>query len=247
MPRHSPRTPTVARRAARSLLGAPLLLIGALVLTACTGYTAGSGNAEAEAQSALLHAIDRDDAQAVTAALKGGAELERKGENGATPLVAATKLNNSRAAIALLEAGADPNAKDNIQDSAFLYAGAEGQDNILESTLKHGADVKSVNRYGGTALIPAAEHAHVSTIRILLKAGVPVDHVNQLGWTALLEAIVLGDGGQDHITTVRLLLEGGADPAKADGDGATPRQLAQRAGQTEIVKLLDRALRAKPR
>lgn len=204
-----------------------------------------TGQSNPTAQSALLRAISDDDANAVRAALKDGAALEHRGGNGATPLVAATKLNKASAATALLEAGADPNAKDNLQDSAFLYAGAEGLDTILRATLRHGADVKSTNRYGGTALIPASEHAHVSTVRILLKAGVPVDHVNRLGWTALLEAIVLGNGDQDHVTTVRLLLEAGADPAKADGDGATPRELAQRAGQTRVVELLDRALEAK--
>ncbi|RKW70111.1 ankyrin repeat domain-containing protein [Galactobacter caseinivorans] len=232
------------------LLSAPLLLLGALAMTACTVEAGGTGSAASPgtsnlaAQEKLTRAIELDDAAAVRAALKEGAGLESKGEKGATPLVAATKANKSRAAVALLEAGADPDAKDELQDSAFLYAGAEGLDTILEATLKHGADVKSTNRYGGTALIPASEHAHVSTVRILLKAGVPVDHVNQLGWTALLEAIVLGDGDADHVTTVRLLLEAGADPAKADADGATPRQLAQRAGQTRVVELLDRALRA---
>lgn len=45
-----------------------------------------------------------------------------------------------------------------------------------------------------------------------------MNHLNNLGWTALLEAIVLGDRGQDHVTIVGLLLDAGADPAIPDGN-----------------------------
>jgi ankyrin repeat protein len=65
--------------------------------------------------------------------------------------------------------------------------------------------------------------------------------VNDLGWTAMLEAIVLGDGSDDHVETIRLLLEAGADPSIADGNGALPRELAEQAGYDEIVALIDAA------
>ena len=41
----------------------------------------------------------------------------------------------------------------------------------------------------------------------LIEAGAPLDHINNLGWTALIEAVVLGDGGPDHVRTARLLVE----------------------------------------
>ena len=59
----------------------------------------------------------------------------------------------------------------------------------------------------------------VSTVKILIDAGVPVNHINNLQWTALHEAIVLGTGSPDHVETVRLLIEGGADVTIADGSG----------------------------
>ena len=141
-------------------------------------------------------------------------------------------------ALALFQAGADVNAKDAMQDSAYLYAGARGLDEILAMTLAHGADLRSTNRYGGTALIPAAERGHVATVRTLLRAGVAVDHVNRLHWTALLEAILLGDGGARHVQIVQLLLEAGADPELADGDGVTPLAHARQRGYTGIETLL---------
>lgn len=194
-----------------------------------------------EATDRLWRAVDAGDPAAVERALEDGADLERRGAEGRTPLVAATKGNRVRIARLLLDAGADPNAKDDLQDSAFLYAGAEGLDEILRLTLEHGADVRSTNRYGGTALIPASEHAHVETVRILLRAGVPVNHVNNLDWTALHEAIVLGNGSEDHVTVVRLLLRNGADPSIRDGDGVLPRDLAANRGYQAIVDEIDAA------
>lgn len=196
----------------------------------------------ATATANLAAAVNAKDLAGVKQAIADGADLEVRGEGGATPLVAATKAQATEIALALLDAGADPNAKDNIQDSAYLYAGAEGLNDILRATLKNGADVKSTNRFNGTALIPASEHGYTQTVKILLDAGVPVNHVNNLNWTALLEAIVLGTGGPDHIETVRLLIEGGADVTIPDGYGVSPRELAAARGYAEIVALIDGAL-----
>ena len=204
-----------------------LLCLLAMVIPACS---AAVGSADAR----LRDAAARGDAEAVRGALEDGADLEARDDQGRTPLLIATHGNNVDAARELIEAGADVNAKDAMQDSAYLYAGARGLDEILAMTLAHGADLRSTNRYGGTALIPAAERGHVATVRTLLRAGVAVGHVNRLHWTALLEAILLGDGGARHVQIVQLLLEAGADPELADGDGVTPLAHARKRGYTEI-------------
>ena len=143
----------------------------------------------------------------------------------------------------LIEAGADVNAKDDISDSPYLNAGAEGPLAILRMTLAHGADLASVNRYGGTALTPAAHHGHVDIVRELLTTAIDIDHVNEPGWTALLEAIILGDGGPAHTEIVRLLLDAGADPTIADGDGVTPLEHATDRGYAEIERMITEALK----
>lgn len=217
-------------------------LIAALtmgVLAACSPASEKSG-ADA-ATRALWSAVDAGDVDAVARAIADGADIESRGANDATAVIAATKNDDAEVARVLIDAGADVNAKDGIQDSAFLYAGAEGLDEILTMTIEAGADAASINRYGGTALIPASEHGHVSTIRILLAAGVPVDHVNTLGWTAMHEAIVLGDGGPNQVEAVRLLLDAGADPSITENAGLTARQLAQQQGYDDIVAVIDAA------
>ena len=76
---------------------------------------------------------------------------------------------------------------------------------------------------------------------ILKRPRIPVDHVNNLGWTALIEAIILGRGGPDHQAIVRLLLDYGADPNIADGQGRSPLALARERGYLEIVTMLEAA------
>ncbi|MGW5752896.1 ankyrin repeat domain-containing protein [Nocardia rhamnosiphila] len=186
----------------------------------------------------LMWAAAHNDAGQVHELLANGADLETRGEQGRTPLVAATKNRATAAARALVEAGADVDAKDDLQDSAYLYAGAEGIDDILELTLTHGADLRSVNRYGGTALIPAAEHGHITTVRRLIEAGVEVDHINNSGWTALHEAIVYGDGSSRYQQVVTALLAAGADPSIPDSAGRTALDNARRLGQSAIVQIL---------
>ncbi|MDV3516519.1 ankyrin repeat domain-containing protein [Stenotrophomonas sp. C1657] len=225
---HHPRS----RQRRSALARMVLLCLLAMVIPACMA----TSRSDADAQ--LRDAASRGDARAVRKALDAGADLEARDGQGRTALLLATHGNSVDAARELIEAGADVNAKDAMQDSAYLYAGARGLDEILALTLAHGADLRSTNRYGGTALIPAAERGHVATVRTLLRAGVAVDHVNRLHWTALLEAILLGDGGPRQVQIVQLLLDAGANPELADGDGVTPLAHAKQRGYTNIETLL---------
>ena len=92
--------------------------------------------------------------------------------------------------------------------------------------------------YDGTALIAAAHLGHQDVVRRLIAGGAPLDHVNNLGWTALIEAVILGDGGPDHIETVRALVKAGAVGSIADRDGVTPLQHAEARGYDRIAAIL---------
>lgn len=94
------------------------------VLAACSPASGKSSGAGADAATETLwSAVDAGDPEAAQRAIDDGADLESRGPNDATPVIAATKNNDARVARVLIDAGADVNAKDGIQDSAFLYAG----------------------------------------------------------------------------------------------------------------------------
>ena len=135
-------------------------------------------------------------------------------------------------------------AKDETEQSAFLIATSEGYPGLLELTLRHGADVNSKDSFDGTGLIRAAERGHAAVVGRLVRAGVSLDHVNELGWTALHEAIILGDGSQRYLDTVRVLVGAGADVRLPSArDGITPMQHATSKGHDAIADLLQRASR----
>ena len=205
---------------------------------------AGATGATRGDDLALITASSRGDVDEVKSLLERGADVHaRDGTGGTTPLIAAAYENNVEVARVLIEAGADVNVKDETQQSAYLISTSEVGDDprLLDLTLANGADVRSLDSYNGTGLIRAAERGYVRIIQRLLETDIDVDHVNNLGWTALLEAIILGDCGQNHTEVVRLLVEAGADVNLADSAGVTPLQHARQQGCTEIANILENA------
>ncbi|MFI6938171.1 ankyrin repeat domain-containing protein [Streptomyces sp. NPDC050418] len=186
-----------------------------------------------------MAAAGKGDADAVRKAVDAGAELEATDDRGRTPLILAVTGDHVEAAEILVKAGADPDRQDDQEDSAWLVTGVTGSAEMARVLIPADPDYTLENRYGGTSLIPAGEHGHADYVREVLKStDMKVDHVNDLGWTALLEAVILGDGGEDHQEVVELLLDAGADPELADRDGVTPLEHAEDKGQDEIADLL---------
>jgi len=196
----------------------------------------------ADAGQRLLAAAAAGDDAALQAALADGADVDSRDAEGTPATMLAVRGHHTPTLRALLDAGADVDAQDGNLDNPLLFAGREGYLDIVRVANEAGADPTITNRYGGVAHIPASERGHVEVVRYLLnETDIDVDHVNRLGWTALLEAILLSDGGPRHQEIVRLLLEAGADPDLADGEGVRPLAHARDRGQTAIVRLLEAA------
>jgi len=199
----------------------------------------GAATADA-AETLLLEAALRGDADAVAQQIAAGAALEARDGAGRTALLLATRADRADIAALLIEAGADVNAKDATKDTPFLYAGAEGRNAILRAILATGrANLADTNRYGGTALIPAAHHGHPETVRMLLGTAIDIDHVNDLGWTALLEAVILGNGGPVYLEIVGLLVDAGARDIP-DSEGVTALRHAERRGFSALADRIRR-------
>lgn len=189
--------------------------------------------------SGLHRAAYDNDIDTIKALIAEGVDLDARDRVGRTAAHVAAFASNDAALTALAEAGADMNALE-IQDYDIVTIAAVANDPELVSLairLGNRADLIT-SPYEGTALIAAAHLGHHEVVRRLIAGGAPLDHVNNLGWTALMEAVILGDGGPDHVATVKALLDAGADPEITDRNGASPLHHATARGYIDIADLL---------
>ena len=184
--------------------------------------------AEIAGYDGLHWAAQVGDIPAIRQLVGQGADVNAQDAGGRTPAHVAAFASNDDALMALAAAGADMNAlEDGVYDVLTIAAVANDPRMVsLALDLGNRPDlITSV--YDGTALIAAAHLGHHEVVRRLIEGGAPLDHVNNLGWTALIEAVILGDGGPDHVRTIQYLVEGGANLSIPDRDGVTALQHAQ--------------------
>jgi ankyrin repeat protein len=202
------------------------VLVGAILSGAASAQT-GPGASEVAAYDGLLAAAATGDVAKIGALIAAGANPDVRDGFGRTPLMVTAFRHDVDAARALLAAGADVDALERQRYDALTIAAVEDDLAMVELLIAGGANTgQTTSPYDGTALIASAHLGHVAVVEALIAGGAPLDHVNNLNWTALIEAIVLGDGGPDHLAIVRALLDAGADPNLADGAGARPLLLA---------------------
>lgn len=169
-----------------------------------------------------------------------GADLNARDSSGRTPAHVAAFGSHDDVIAALAEGGADMNALENRVYDVVTIAAVADDPELVSLAMTLGNSPKLITSvYDGTALIAAAHLGHHEVVARLVKGGAPLDHVNNLGWTALIEAVILGDGGPNHIKTVQILVDAGADKSIADRNGVTPLQLAKARGYAEMVQLLE--------
>jgi uncharacterized protein len=234
-------TPHRIRVPLQQMLLAAACAVGVLGATPAQAQT-GPTPAEAAKYQGLHAAAHKGDVAQIQKLAAARADLNARDTNGRTPLHVATFAKQREAIRALVKAGADINLLENDRYDGVTIASVADDEETLRVLLSLGASAKQVtSRYDGTALIAAAHLGHDGVVRQLIAAGAPLDHVNNLHWTAVIEAIVLGDGGPRHQSTLKALIDARANLQLADRSGKTPLQLARARGYTEMIKALEAA------
>lgn len=215
-----------------------LILLSLLFASGALAQTPPSA-AQIERYQGLHKAAHENNLKHITQLAQAGADLNARDGYGRTPAHVAAFASHDEALEALAKAGADMNALEKGKYDVVTIAAVRNDPELLSLAVELGnrADL-TTSIYDGTALIAAAHLGHHEVVRRLIKAGAPLDHVNNLGWTALIEAVILGDGGTDHIATVKALVDAGANVNIADRDGVTPLAHAERRGYTRMVELI---------
>ena len=219
------------------------LLIAALLLgCAQAGAQTPPSQAELRVYAGLHAAAAKGDVGEIERLAAAGEKLDVQDARSRTPLHVAVFGGQHAAARALVRLGANPNALEADRYDIVTIAAVQNDVEMLKLALAGGGRAGNItSRYDGTALIAAAHLGHLEVVRVLIAAKAPLDHVNNLSWTALMESIVLGNGGRNHIDTLKALMDAGANINIPDRAGVTPLAHARSRGYAEMVKILEAA------
>ena len=143
-----------------------------------------------------------------------GADVNSRGESGATALMLAATQPSPDAVRLLLAKGAG-DGRDLTGMTALMYA-AFGTVDAARLLLDSGAEIDARDADGRTALFHAVRSGSVGTVALLLERGANVDARVQDGRTALMAAAAASRAPAD---LVALLLKAGADATVIDSSG----------------------------
>ncbi|MEO3416484.1 ankyrin repeat domain-containing protein [Roseovarius sp. CAU 1744] len=217
---------------------AALVIFMICYATAGTAQMAPSAS-EVANYDGLFKAAQNGDTETIQRLVAEGADIDARDPRDRSPIHVAAFASQDEALRALADAGADMNALEFQAYDVVTIAAVANDPELMSLAIELGNDPGlTTSPYDGTALIAAAHLGHVDVVRRLIAAGAPLDHVNNLHWTAVMEAVVLGDGRENHQAVLDALLTAGADRTIADRHGVTPLQHAENRGFTEMAARL---------
>lgn len=212
----------------------------ALAMLACLPLLAIlPGMAFADSLSDFFRAVKNDNYTAVTSLLSRGFNPnlveESRGDSG---LILALREQSDKVFNILLNTpGIDLEIRARNGDSALMIASYKGNVAAVKSLLAKEAEV---NNPGWTALHYAASIGNDDIVRMLLEASAYIDAESPNGTTPLMMA-----AGAGRLSTVKLLLDEGADATLKNNLGMTALDFARQASQTyvldDMTKLLENA------
>ena len=125
-------------------------------------------------------------------------------------------------------------ARDRAQRTALHYAAAEGPVEEVRRLLDAGLGVNDADDAAFTPLHYAAQALRADNAEVLVAAGADLEARNVYGNTPLLVALgnVMDEGGD----VVSVLLDAGADPDAENNTGVSPRSLAERVSNFDLMR-----------
>jgi cytohesin len=153
--------------------------------------------------------------------LRVGADPNMAGEDGITPLHAATEEEAVEIVEALLDEWADPDRKNDRDRTPLHTAASNGNVELTELLIESGADLDATDKIEIKPLHEAAFSGSSELAELLVEEGAEINAIDGSGCTPLLRAV---SGGHPEVASV--LLEAGADPEVTD---KKDRTLLQRA------------------
>jgi cytohesin len=192
--------------------------------------------ANVETGSPLCHAICKGNRDMVVRLIGFGADVNRIGDEGRTPLHVAMRTNLD-VVRALLAAGARHDAKDSRGFTPLHAACSESRPDCVAELLKAGADANASTAKRQTPLHIACSVWSMRSdevAQMLIDSGANTEIADDRGFTPLRVAC-------DEVKNSRcvgVLLSAGANVETSGPDGSTPLLAAIRSSHAEVVGML---------
>lgn len=169
-----------------------------------------------EYEGALAMAVANEDLEAAKDLIVRGENVNRKEDDGTTPLHIAVEHGNLQIAELLLNFGAKVNARNKERETPLMNIDEDSSLELVQLLLRYGAKVNQVAKDGNTPLIRAARNSKAEVIKALVDAAARLDVQNEKGITALMEA-----ADADNLENARVLVLAGANVNLKDKEGET--------------------------
>lgn len=154
----------------------------------------------------LYDAVTHRDPATVERLLNGGVDVDERGRNEETPLIAAALAGEVAIAELLIARGADVMARNKGGLTPLHAAAYSGSAEVARLLLDHGAALDDRSNISGTTpLIVAAEENRVAVAELLLARGADLTITDRDGFDALSQA-----WSKKRTEMVRLLKQHGA-------------------------------------
>lgn len=168
-----------------------------------------------------------------SAFLAEGAKVNSRDRNGDSPLNMAAAKGNAALVDVLLESNADVNLANIAGVTPLMGAVFSGNAEIVRKLLAAGAKIDPVDRVKKNAATYAAGKGCGECLLALIEAGTGVNTPLENDLTLLMWAAAYG-----HESTVRLLLNRGADRNLSDSRGKSAADMAREGGFEKVSILL---------
>jgi ankyrin repeat protein len=142
----------------------------------------------------LFDAVTSGDRSAVEQILAGGAKVDSRTRDDATPLISAALANQPAIVELLLSKGADTSARNAGGFTALHAAAYAGSLAVAKLLLQKGASLDdATNRSGVTPLMVAGEQNKVEVAEFLIAQGAVVGHPEIHGYLPITRALWKGN------------------------------------------------------
>jgi uncharacterized protein len=169
----------------------------------------------------IVKAVKFDDAAQVSKMLKRGMDPNTVDAEGIPLLVLAAREQSDNVARLLINnPNTDIEKVDRHDENAMMLAALNGDIGLVKALIEKDAEV---NKKGWAPLHYAAANGHDDVVALLLDHSAYIDAASPNGTTPLMMA-----ARGDHLTTMKILLDGGADPRLKNQIGMTALDFAKR-------------------